>query len=312
MMPGSMRGICLCVLLAGVAMAEELPEFDKLWDYHKPAETEKKFREILPQAEKSGDLDYHLQLLTQIARTLGLQGKFDEAHKLLDEIESKLTEKTKTARIRYLLERGRAFNSSKKVDKARPLFVEAWEFGNEHGEDLHAVDAAHMMALVEPPEKKLAWNLKAMDLAEKSKDPRAKRWLGTLYNNIGWDYHDQKEYKKALEALEKCWAWYKQYAPHSRGALIAKWSVAKQLRYLDRVDQALEMQRELHDVYEKLGEPDGFVFEELGECLLLKGQADEAKPWFKKAYAELRKIGWVKESYPERWARLRRLAEEDE
>lgn len=309
MMRRSMRGICLCLLLAGGAMAEELPDFDKLWDYHKPDETEKKFRELLPRAQQSKNPDYHLQLLTQIARTLGLQAKFDDAHKLLDEVEAKLTEDTKTARIRYLLERGRAFNSSKQKDKARALFLEAWEFGTRHGEDLHAVDAAHMLALVEPPEKKLAWNLKGMELAEKSKDARAKRWLGTLYNNIGWDFHDQKEYGKALEALEKCWEWYKQHAPESRGALIAKWSVAKQLRYLDKVDQALKMQRELLDAYEKAGQPDGFVFEELAECLLLQGKQDEAKPWFKKAYTALEKVTWVAEVYPERWARLKRLAE---
>ncbi|MHC4973760.1 MAG: hypothetical protein ACYTG3_15655 [Planctomycetota bacterium] len=290
-------------------MAEELPDFDKLWDYHEPDETEKKFRELLPRAQESKNPDYHLQLLTQIARALGLQAKFDDAHKLLDEVETKLTDDTKTARIRYLLERGRAFNSSKQKDKARVLFLEAWEFGNKHGLDFHAVDAAHMLALVEPPEKKLAWNLMGMELAEKSKDARAKRWLGTLYNNIGWDFHDQKEYGKALEALEKCREWYKQHAPESRGALIAKWSVAKQLRYLDKVDQALKMQRELLDAYEKAGQPDGFVFEELAECLLLQGKADEAKPWFKKAYAALEKVTWVAEAYPERWARLKRLAE---
>jgi tetratricopeptide (TPR) repeat protein len=165
-----------------------------------------------------------------------------------------------------------------------------------------------MMAIAEEPKNRLAWNLKAMELAEKSEDPRAKRWLGALYNNIGWDFHDQKEYGKALEALEKCWEWHKQHAPESRGALIAKWSVAKQLRYLDKVDQALQMQRELCAAYEKVGVPDGFVFEELAECLLLKGKADEAKPWFEKAYAELKKMGWVAEEYPERWARLKRLA----
>jgi len=309
MMRGSMRGMCLCVLLAGVAMAEELPDFNKLWNFQDAAETEKKFRALLPRAQESGNLDYHLQLLTQIARTLGLQDKFDDAHKLLDEVETRLTEETKTARIRYLLERGRAFNSSKHPDKARVLFLEAWEFGCKNAEEYYAVDAAHMMGIVEPPAKQLEWNMKAMELAEQSKDERAKLWLGTLYNNIGWSFHEQKEYGKALEAHEKCWEWHKQRAPGSRGEKIAKWSVAKQLRYLGKVDQALEMQRELHDVYEKANEPDGFVHEELAECLLLQGKQDEAKPWFKKAYATLEKVAWVAESYPERWARLKRLAE---
>jgi len=290
-------------------MAEELPDFNKLWNFRDVADTEKKFRALLPRAQESGNLDYHLQLLTQIARTLGLQDNFDDAHKLLDEVETGLTEETKTARIRYLLERGRAFNSSKHPDKARVLFLEAWEFGCKNDEEYYAVDAAHMMAIVEPPAKQFAWYLKAMELAELSKDKRAKLWLGALYNNIGWSFHEQKEYGKALEAHEKCWEWHKQRAPEGRGAKIAKWSVAKQLRYLGKVDQALKMQRELHDVYEKADEPDGFVYEELAECLLLQGKQDEAKPWFKKAYAELQKMSWVAEDHPERLARLKRLAE---
>ncbi|MHC4548414.1 MAG: tetratricopeptide repeat protein [Planctomycetota bacterium] len=303
-----MRAVWLLTILAGVAMADELPRFDELWDYHKPDETEKRFRALLPQAEASGSRDYHLQLLTQIARTLGLQAKFDEAHKVLDEVEPRLTEETKTARMRYLLERGRIFNSSKHPDKARPLFVRAWEYGLETKRDFHAVDAAHMLALVEPPGKKLAWNLKAMELAEKSQDKRAKRWLGALYNNVGWDFHDQKKYQEALEAHEKCREWYQAHAPKSRGALIAKWSVAKQLRYLDQFDRALELQRALLDDWKEVGEQDGFVYEELAECLLAQGKEADATPYFKQAYALLEKIPWVKDDYPERWARLKRLA----
>ena len=61
-----------------------LPDFDKLWDYQHPAETEKKFVGLLPAAEKSEDISYLAQLLTQIARAQGLQEKFDEANKTLD------------------------------------------------------------------------------------------------------------------------------------------------------------------------------------------------------------------------------------
>src|SRR4051794_32155876 len=45
-----------------------LPDFDTLWDYAQPGETEERFRELLPAARASGDRNYHLQLLTQIAR----------------------------------------------------------------------------------------------------------------------------------------------------------------------------------------------------------------------------------------------------
>src|SRR5438552_17089262 len=43
--------------------------------------------------------------------------------------------------------------------------------------DLHAIDAARMMAVAEP-EKALEWNMKALDLAEKSADARANKANG--------------------------------------------------------------------------------------------------------------------------------------
>ncbi|MHC4223315.1 MAG: hypothetical protein ACYSUN_04940, partial [Planctomycetota bacterium] len=155
-----MRPLRTLLLLGAVAMqAQALEDFDRLWNYSKPAETEKKFRELLPKAVEANDASYRLQLLTQIARTLGLQGKFKEAHAILDEVEKELTDELALARVRYLLERGRAHRSSKHPDKARPLFLQAWEIGTKAKEDFHAVDAAHMMALVcTSKEEKLAWN----------------------------------------------------------------------------------------------------------------------------------------------------------
>src|ERR1051325_6375254 len=102
--------------------AQALPDFTKLWNFNKPEETEMRFREILPRAEISHDTSYLAQLLTQIARTQGLQRKFEEAHATLDRVEKMLTPDLKLARVRYLLERGRAFNSSDHQNKALPLF----------------------------------------------------------------------------------------------------------------------------------------------------------------------------------------------
>lgn len=106
-----------------------LPDFDSLWDYDHPAETGQKFRALLDTAKESGDTSYYAQLLTQIARTQGLQRKFGDAHRTLDEVQSLLKGNLVRGRahIRCLLERGRAFNSSKHPDQARPLLLEAWE-----------------------------------------------------------------------------------------------------------------------------------------------------------------------------------------
>ena len=41
-----------------------LPNFDKWWDFKNPAETESKFRTLLPEAQASGDTAYWAELLT--------------------------------------------------------------------------------------------------------------------------------------------------------------------------------------------------------------------------------------------------------
>src|SRR5579883_412461 len=104
-----------------------LPDFDPLWDYEHPAQTEAAFRQLLPQAEASGDASYHLQLLTQIARVQGLQRRFDDAHATLDAVAARLSDDLALARVRYLLERGRVFNSSGQPETSLALFQQAYE-----------------------------------------------------------------------------------------------------------------------------------------------------------------------------------------
>jgi tetratricopeptide (TPR) repeat protein len=319
-----MKSIVLLILIVAIAgcspkpaykevsMSEEavqLPDFDAMWDYNDPSGTEMKLREVLPQAEASGDLSYHAQLLTQIARTQGLQRKFEEAHKTLDVVEAMLTEDLVVARIRYLLERGRVFNSAKDREKARPLFLEAWEVGVAAGEDDYALDAAHMMAIVDPPEQQLVWAGKAMDLAEKTTDERAKRWLGPLYNNTGWTYHDMGQFDKALEMFEKSLA-FRQERKDEEGIRIAKWTIARTYRSLGRVEEALEMQKALLLQREAEGlAPSGYVYEELAECLLLLGRADEARTYFKQAYDILSEDQWLVANEADRLQRLKQLGE---
>ena len=38
----------------------EVTDFDKLWNYNKPDETEKKFREVLSSTKKEDNVDYYL------------------------------------------------------------------------------------------------------------------------------------------------------------------------------------------------------------------------------------------------------------
>ncbi len=283
-----------------------LPDFNKLWNYNDPAATAQKFRDILPAAEAGDDRNYHIELLTQIARAYGLQRQFDQAHQLLDQVEAELTLTTPARpRVRYLLERGRVFNSNREQDKARPFFKAAYEIGTTAGEDFYAVDAAHMMGIAaETPELQLEWNLKALSSAEKSASTDARGWLGSLYNNIGWVYHGLADYEQALNLFTKALAW-RQSVNQVQEARIAKWCIARCLRSLERVEEALALQIAL---LTEGGDTDGYGYEEIGECLLLLNRAAEAGPYFAKAYEFLTQDIWLTSNEPKRLARLKNLA----
>src|SRR3990172_3476581 len=154
--------------------ANTWPDFNDLWDYNDPAATEAKFRELLAGAAAQ-DQDYTLQLKTQIARTFSLRGEFDEAHKLLDEVEADMPANS-LVEVRYLLERGRAFNSERQAEKAVLLFSRASALAEKLGADFFTVDALHMLGVAAPKKARLDWNLKAIEVAQDSADERARGW----------------------------------------------------------------------------------------------------------------------------------------
>jgi tetratricopeptide (TPR) repeat protein len=285
-----------------------LPDFSSLWNYNQPQETEERFREILPAARASGDRDYYLQLLTQIARAQGLQKQYDQAQATLDHVREELTDDLKTVKVRYLLERGRCFNDTGQYENARAAFLQAWQVGQEHRLDGYAVDAAHMMGIIEPPDEALAWNLRAVEYAKTSDDPAARRWLATLQNNIGWTYFKQKEYDKALAVFEEALELRK--AQHKPGPIrIARWCVAKMQRLLGQYEIALKEQEALLGEAQRAREDDGYTHEELAECLLALNRTKEAAPHFKRAYEVLSKDPWFPPDEADRLERLKILGE---
>lgn len=279
-------------------------EIDQLWDYNRPDVSEQRFRELLPQAAEL--LPLEIELLTQIARAQGLQRQFAAAHATLDRAQQQLTPEMTRPQIRYLLERGRVFNSAGLADQASAFFEQAWELARAAGESFYAIDAAHMLGISEPPERQLRWSLQALELAEQASDPRAQAWRGPLLNNIGWSYHDQGQYEQALHYLQRALAW-REAAGSAPEIAIARWGVARALRALGRVAEALAIQQTLLGETESADTPDGYVYEELAECLLLLGRTDEALPYFALAYAQLALDPWLSEHEPQRLARLKQL-----
>lgn len=293
------------------AMSEKevvLPDFEAAWNFGAPAETRKTFVSMLSEAGDEAPLAWVLELKTQIARTHSLAGEFDEAHAILNAVEADIEDHMGKVRIRYLLERGRTFNSAGDKDKARPLFTKAWEIGKAAGEDFLAVDAAHMVAIAAADSDEAnRWNLSGLEHARQSADERARGWVGSLTNNMGWTAFDAGKLSEALALFEESRDHFLGRELPAR-ARIARWSIARVKREQGAIDEALAMQLEIRDENETAGQPDGFCFEELGELYLLKDDRAAASENFAHAHALLSLDAWFVKNEAARLARIETLS----
>jgi tetratricopeptide (TPR) repeat protein len=274
--------------------------FDQLWDFADPTASELRLRAA---ADDPANAEIRALLLTQVARALGLGGKFDEARALLDEVEAAATSDPETA-IRALLERGRVLNSNGSPSDARPLFEAAFQRASAVGFEHLAIDAMHMVAIVAAPEEQVALNEQALSLARGASDPRARGWRASLLNNLGWTRFNAGELDAALalfgEAVEERVSMGKE-----REIGLARWSVARTYRALGRYSDALEAQLALASWLGARAMPDSFVDEEIGECLVALGRLAEAAEHFGAAAALLDAGGPGEIPDSDRLARLR-------
>jgi len=289
-----------------------MPALDDLWDYDDPAASEMRFRAAIEAAVTGGDPAAVDEARTQLARSLGLQGQFEAGHTTLDRVDAEHPADDRI-RVRARLERGRLLRSSGDPAASAAPFEAAWELARTLGEDGLAVDAAHMLALVDAPPGEQAWHRRALDLADTSPDPAARTWRGSLWNNIGWARFEAGDVDGALAAFEIALAARREQG-QAKETRIAEWCVARCLRALGRPAEALAIQERLTletaaaVETAAAGEPqDGYGVEEIGECLLALGREDEARPYFARAAALLGADAWLAEHEPDRIARLRRL-----
>ena len=297
----------LCVRLLALTVVTMLTtharavDIDALWEYDDPALSEARFRAALDST--SGD--ERLAVLTQIARTYSLRGRFGEAHRLLDQVEGALGEAGAQPRVRYLLERGRTLNSSGERNKARALFMDAWAKAGAAHLDSLAVDAAHMVAIsYSGTEDAIEWNRKGLVLARASQDAKAQALIPAMLNNSAWDLHDMGRYADALPLFDEALG---EWAKRSRPAQVhfARWSVGRCLRSLRRLDQALALQLALARDDAARGTVDGYVMEEIAELYEALGRTTEARPYFARAATLLSDDADLVKNEPARIERLR-------
>jgi tetratricopeptide (TPR) repeat protein len=172
-----------------------------------------------------------------------------------------------------------------------------------------------MIALVElDPAQQIALNRDALHFAETSADPKARRWQGSLWNNIGMTYHDLGRLDDALAAFKTALAIREQENDGLRLSG-ARWMVAWTQRLQGDFADALATQEALEREMARTGQPDGYVLEELGEIHLAlaarepaAGHAEKARGYFARAYAQLKDDPDLADDVP-RLARMQRLAQ---
>src|SRR5204863_5039790 len=162
-----------------------------LWDFNNlDASRERFLAQLGAETTDAG----RAEVLTQLARVESLRDEFEKCDALLDEAEA-----AGGVTARSLLERGRRERSSGRDGAGVAEFRRAFELARESGDDVLAVDAAHMLALVDDGE---GWTARGLEIAGSSDDPGVRYWLGPLYNNVGWTRFEAGDHAGALEAFE--------------------------------------------------------------------------------------------------------------
>jgi tetratricopeptide (TPR) repeat protein len=257
-----------------------------LWDFSDLEVSEARFRE---QLEKETTDAGRAEVLTQLARVEGLRGRWDECDVLLDEAEA-----LGGAEVRVLLERGRRQRSSGQPRAGQALFEQAFELARATGEDVLAVDAAHMVAIVDDTE---AWTARGVEIAASSDDAGVRYWLGPLYNNVGWSRFDAGDTAGALEAFELALASRERDDPRPDALAFARYAVGRALRAAGRAEEAVAML----ELCVSLEDPD--YYEELAEDYAAVGRRDDARAQAERALALI-----PEDDDASRIARLRELA----
>jgi len=273
-----LASLCFGFISGGACAIDLTP----LWDFSRPEISEQRFSAALETATG----DDALILRTQIARTYTLRKNFDDARRMLREIEAATSTAGPEAQARFHLELGRTFASGahppellteEAKTQARRAYERALELARAARLDGLAVDAIHMFAFVDKaPADQLKWSEAALRIAVSSEQPEGRRWEASIRNNIGYAMHQLGRYDEALSQFQQALA-IRERGMNAGATHAARWMVAWTLRSLMRTDEALQIQLALEKAADAAGKPDPHVFEELAALYRIKGEQAKAQ-----------------------------------
>jgi tetratricopeptide (TPR) repeat protein len=276
-----------------------------LWDFEDLESTRARLRD---QLEREDEDPRRAQVLTQLARVEGLDGRFEDGDRLLVEAEVKAGGDLGSL-TRIALERGRLRNSSDSVEAARPLFAEAFELAIEAKDPWLAADAAHMAAIAAADDaEREAWTERGVRVATSSSNPADAYWVGPLLNNLGWAMYEAGRHAEALEVFESALEARERDPGRPLEIEMARYAVGRALRALGRPADAVDLLQRATSWADANGAPDGWFHEELAEGYAELGRSEEAAEHAATALELLAEQDPSLEADQERLARLRALA----
>jgi len=262
-----------------------------LWDFGDLDASEARFHAQLGRETTDAG---RAEVLSQLARVEGLRANYAQCDALLREAEA-----LGGAEARVLLERGRWARSSGQPGAGQTQFEHAFELARAGGDDVLAVDAAHMVAIVDDME---AWTARGVEIAASSDDPGVRYWLGPLYNNVGWSRYEAGDAAGALEAFELALASRERDDPRPHSVAIARYAVGKALRASGRPAEAAAALEQCVNWAAGAGVKDDYFHEELAEDYAALGRDADAREQAERA------LELIADDEPARVARLRELA----
>lgn len=255
-----------------------LAETDAAFRAQADPELRARYTAVAELAAAEGQRDVQIQALAQVARSFSLEGDLVAARVWLDLAATRATEDLPPSWARYLGVRGILEREEGDRATAQATFEEMYRFSLEHELYHQAVDAAHHVAIVAPPEGQIEWANRGIAAAEASGE---EGWLGPLWNNLAWTYHEQGRLNEALDALIKAQGYHHSHGS-ANSALIADRFVGQLHRELGQLEEArallvpgAEEARRRHDAdpSEVNAENLGMALWELGELAAAEGQA---------------------------------------
>jgi Flp pilus assembly protein TadD len=150
-----------------------------------------------------------------------------------------------------------------------------------------AIDAIHMVAFIDTtPLQQPYWAKPALAVVLASAQTAAQRWQASNHNILAYALEQQGRHADGLPQYQQALNLRLQVG-NAQNTLVAGYMVARSLRFLGRVDEALVMQQQLLRDSEALGAADPYVLDELALLFKARGEAAQAEAALQRA-AQLR------------------------